>query len=68
MIKIVSLLMSRFMILIIIGYFVSTGDVSAQVDIEEAFPNLMFTRPVDLQHANDGLKEELTQHKHEGLQ
>jgi hypothetical protein len=28
--------------------------VLAQLQLEPAFPNLTFTRPVDLQHSNDG--------------
>jgi len=39
------------LLLILIGYF-SSG--LAQIQLQEAFPNLLFTNPIDLQYAKDG--------------
>ena len=36
--------------------FISCSQNKAQVSIVEAFPNLTFSQPVDIQHAGDGSK------------
>jgi glucose/arabinose dehydrogenase len=41
----------KLLLIILIGYY-SCG--FAQVQLHEAFPNLVFTNPIDLQYANDG--------------
>ena len=38
-----------------------------QVEVEEAFPNLWFDRPVDLQHAGDGTNRLFVLEQHEAL-
>ncbi len=43
------------LLMVIIGCSSGTDQVYAQVSLEAAFPNLNFTRPVDLQHPNDDL-------------
>jgi len=40
--------------IMILGLLLYAASASAQFPIENAFPNLDFTRPVDLQHAGDG--------------
>src|SRR5664280_1017165 len=40
------------LLLMILAVFYSCG--LAQLQLQEAFPNLLFTNPVDLQYANDG--------------
>lgn len=38
----------------IVFFFLSINVSFAQVSVVEAFPNLSFSRPIDLQHAADG--------------
>jgi len=40
-------------LIIMIGCSSGPDQVNAQVELEVAFPELNFTRPVDLQHPND---------------
>ena len=40
-------------LIIIFGCSSGSDQVNAQVELENAFPNLSFVRPVDLQHPND---------------
>ena len=41
----------KLLLLILIGYY-SSG--LTQIQLQEAFPNLLFTNPIDLQYAKDG--------------
>jgi glucose/arabinose dehydrogenase len=50
--KIITAVMFSYLI-IIFGCSSGTDQVNAQVELEVAFPNLSFTRPVDLQYPND---------------
>jgi glucose/arabinose dehydrogenase len=43
---------TRFYVTVLLTFTATTSQ--AQFQIEQAFPNLTFTRPVDLQHAGDG--------------
>ena len=46
--------MDKLLILARLLLLFSFSIVNSQVFIEEAFPNLVFTRPLDLQYAPDG--------------
>jgi glucose/arabinose dehydrogenase len=44
----------RRALIILFGLFLTASPVASQIEIDDAFPNLSFVRPVDIQCARDG--------------